>query len=100
MKIGWAKGTFDLISAIGRIKAAGREVQLRLMIGKAQAALIEDALADAGLAGEVDILELVPNWRVPDFIRSCDTVCFLERDFPVAIHGPIVPRRCSLAAPA
>jgi glycosyltransferase involved in cell wall biosynthesis len=91
-KIGWAKGTFDLISAIGRIKAAGREVQLRLMIGTAQAALIKDALADAGLAGEVDILDLVPNWRVPEFIRSCDTVCFLERDFPVAIHGPIVPR--------
>ncbi len=91
-KIGWAKGTFDLISAMGHLKSSGRRVRLKLMIGEAQAQLIRDAVADADIADDIEILELVPNWRVPDFIRSCDAVCFLERDFPVAIHGPIVPR--------
>ena len=38
------------------------------------------------------ILPLLPNWRVPGFIRACTAVCFLERDFPVAIHGPMLPR--------
>jgi glycosyltransferase involved in cell wall biosynthesis len=91
-KIGWAKGTFDLISAMGHLKSSGRRVRLKMMIGAAQAQMIRGAVADADVADDIEILELVPNWRVPDFIRGCDAVCFLERDFPVAIHGPIVPR--------
>jgi hypothetical protein len=38
------------------------------------------------------ILPYLPNWRVPEFIRACTAVCFLERDFRVAIHGPVIAR--------
>ncbi|MDN3358547.1 glycosyltransferase [Actinomadura sp. DC4] len=38
------------------------------------------------------MLPFVPHWKVPRFIRACTAVCFLERDFPIAIHGPVIPR--------
>jgi glycosyltransferase involved in cell wall biosynthesis len=91
-KIGQTKGTFDLIKALGQVRVGGSSFRLLFMIGEAQGKLLADHLAEAGIADWTRILPLLPNWRVPEFIRSCTAVCFLERDFPVVIHGPIVPR--------
>ena len=30
--------------------------------------------------------------QIPKYIKAADLTCFLERDFPIGIHGPIVPR--------
>src|SRR6185312_3060144 len=27
----------------------------------------------------------------PHFLRTCTAICFLERDFPIAIHTPLIP---------
>jgi glycosyltransferase involved in cell wall biosynthesis len=91
-KIGEAKGTFDLLRALGRLAAEGRSFNFLAMIGGASAEFLNPAIAQGGIAEQTTILPFMPNWRVPSFIRACTAVCFLERDFPVAIHGPIVPR--------
>jgi glycosyltransferase involved in cell wall biosynthesis len=91
-KIGQTKGTFDLIAALGRLASEGRRFQFLAMIGAAHGDALRPALVEAGLAERTWILPLRPNWRVPAFIRTCTAVCFLERDFPVPIHGPVVPR--------
>lgn len=91
-KTGAAKGTYDLIAALGTLAREGHEFRLLAMIGGPQGRRLRAALEAAGIAGRTEILPLVPHWRVPDFLRSCTAVCFLERDFPIAIHGPVVPR--------
>jgi glycosyltransferase involved in cell wall biosynthesis len=91
-KIGKAKGTFDLIAALGQLANEGCEFQFLAMIGTAQAQVLAPILREAGLSEKSCLLPFLPNWRVPSFIRTCTAVCFLERDFPIAIHGPIVPR--------
>lgn len=90
-KIGSSKGTYDLIAAAARVKAE-HPINLIFMIGDAQAEVVAPAVRRAGIEDRVSYLPLLPNWKVPGFVRACTAVCFLERDFPIAIHGPIVPR--------
>jgi glycosyltransferase involved in cell wall biosynthesis len=91
-KVGEAKGTFDLITALGRLAAEGRSFQLAAMVGHDSGPTMRTALLEAGIAERTLILPFLPNWRVPEFIRACTAVCFLERSFRVAIHGPMVAR--------
>jgi hypothetical protein len=91
-KIGISKGTFDLVTALGRLAAEGIPFELLAMIGSQQHEWISSALDAAGLSDRTRILPFAPHWRVPAFIRACTAVCFLERDFPISIHGPMVPR--------
>ena len=91
-KIGISKGTFDLIAALGTLARKGIEFRLAAMIGSAQGQFIASAVQQAGIDERTDVLPMLPNWSVPSFIRACTAVCFLERDFPVAVHGPIIPR--------
>jgi hypothetical protein len=91
-KVGAAKGTFDLITALGRLAADGRSFQLAAMVGNESGSTMRTALVEAGIAERTLILPFLPNWRVPEFIRACTAVCFLERGFSVAIHGPMVAR--------
>lgn len=91
-KIGAAKGTFDLIEALGRLAAEGRSFQFAAMVGHDSDPRMRTAVGKAGIAERTLILPFLPNWRVPEFIRACTAVCFLERGFRVAIHGPMVAR--------
>jgi glycosyltransferase involved in cell wall biosynthesis len=91
-KIEESKGTYDLIAALGRLAAEGLGFTLVAMVGQAQAQVMAPAVASAGLTGRSVFLPLLPNWRVPEFLRSCTAACFLERGFSVEIHGPVVPR--------
>ncbi|MEK6833384.1 MAG: glycosyltransferase family 4 protein [Nanoarchaeota archaeon] len=34
----------------------------------------------------------VANWIVPNALASCDVAMFLERDFPIVFHGPMIFR--------
>lgn len=91
-KIGTSKGTFDLIAALGALAGEGRALNLLALVGRAQGEALVSAVRDAKIEQRTYILPMLPNWRVPSFVRTCDAVCFLERDFPIAIHGPIIPR--------
>jgi glycosyltransferase involved in cell wall biosynthesis len=91
-KVGAAKGTFDLITALGRLAADGRSFRLAAMVGSEFGAIMRTSLVRSHIAERTLILPYLPNWRVPAFIRACTAVCFLERDFPVAIHGPMIAR--------
>jgi glycosyltransferase involved in cell wall biosynthesis len=91
-KIGRTKGAFDLVAALGRLAAEGLAFNLLALIGATQGGDLAGPLREAGLTGRTHVLPFLPHWRVPSFIRACTAVCFLERDFPVAIHGPMVPR--------
>lgn len=91
-KIGITKGTFDLIAALGRLAREGRVFRFAAMIGREQGESLLPALDEAGITDLTYCIPMLPNWRVPAFMRACTVVCFLERDFPIAIHGPVIPR--------
>lgn len=91
-KPGEVKGTYDLIAALGMLRAAGLEFNLLLLSGGWQQRQVCAALTESRLEDRTWMLPFLPHWRVPSFIRACTAVCFLERDFPIAIHGPVVAR--------
>jgi glycosyltransferase involved in cell wall biosynthesis len=91
-KPGQLKGTYDLIAALGMLRADGLDFNLLLLNGSAQRAEIAAALTGSGLGDRTWQLPFLPHWRVPSFIRACTAVCFLERDFPIPIHGPVIAR--------
>jgi len=89
-KPGEFKGTYDLVAALGSLHADGLDVNLLLLSGSSQDERLTAAIDAAGIANQTWRLPFIPHWRVPGFIRACTAVCFLERDFPVPIHGPVV----------
>jgi glycosyltransferase involved in cell wall biosynthesis len=92
-KLGQAKGTFDLVRALGQLKRAGLEFNfLALTQGYAQRVrAFLQCVADNCLEADTWLLPFLPHWYVPNFIRACTAVCFLERGFPIGIHLPAVP---------
>ncbi|MDF5753231.1 glycosyltransferase [Spongiactinospora sp. TRM90649] len=91
-KPGEFKGTFDLIAALGRVRESGRAFNLLLMAGRSRTGAVRAAVDEHGLRDRTWLLPFLPHWQVPRLIRACTATCFLERDFPVVIHGPVVPR--------
>lgn len=89
-KVGSAKGSFDLLHALSILKQEGLGFQfLALTQGQGFPAFAR-AVRDLGLGDRTWVIPFLPNWRVASFIRTCTAVCFLERDFPVKIHSPVV----------
>jgi|tagenome__1003787_1003787.scaffolds.fasta_scaffold20989909_6 glycosyltransferase involved in cell wall biosynthesis len=91
-KVGEAKGSYDLIAALGRLRAQGHQFTLLTMIGGADGGRFYTAIANAGLESSTYALPLLPHWRVPGFLRRCTAVAFLERRFPITAHRPGVPQ--------
>ena len=94
-KVGVTKGSFDLIESLSRIARTGLEfVFLTVACGHSEnlAAYYTAIASCPALAERSWILPPVAPWRIPPFLRCCNAVCFLERDFPITFHGPQVPR--------
>jgi hypothetical protein len=90
-KPGVFKGSYDLIGALGILRGLGLDFNLLLLSGASPDDQLATAIEAAGLTGRTWRLPFIPHWRMGSFIRACTAVCFLERDFPVPIHGPVVP---------
>lgn len=93
-KTGQAKGSFDLIRALGRLRAEGTKFNFLALTQGYDEAVIEFVkhVEDNALTEVTWLLPFIPHWYIPNFIRACTAICFLERDFPIKIHSPTVPR--------
>ena len=91
-KVGVAKGSFDLVESLARLQREGLEFNFLAMTQGRDFARFRSALMDSGLADRTWLLPFLPHWKVPEFLCACTAVCFLERDFPIKIHGPMVAR--------
>lgn len=92
-KVGPVKGSFDLVAALGRLAAAGRDFRFLALAGGApeQVGLFHEAIRAAGIEERTDVVPFLAHWRVPGFLRSLTAACFLERDFPID-HNPGIPQ--------
>lgn len=93
-KLGELKGTFDLIRVVAQLRQKGQRISL-LLVGSSweeQERKLTELLTNLNLSEAVTRLPFLPHWRIPEFVRLCQAVCFLERDFPIAFHAPVIPR--------
>lgn len=91
-KVGLFKGSYDLVHALSKLSREGLDFNFLAMTQGLQSEQFRSLVRSVGLDDRTWLLPFVPHWKVPGFIRACTAVCFLERDFPIAIHGPTVPR--------
>jgi glycosyltransferase involved in cell wall biosynthesis len=90
-KIGEQKGSFDLLHAARLLVDQGFAFHLVVLGRGWQEAEFGRLIAELGLARYVRMHPFIPHWRIPSFIRACDAVAFLERDFAIQAHTPTIP---------
>ena len=90
-KIGEQKGTFDLLSAARILIDQGFPFHIIVMGRGWSEARFGRQIADLGLSRYVRMHPFIPHWRIPGFIRACDAIAFLERDFAIRAHSPTIP---------
>jgi len=88
-KMGAAKGTFDLLEALTRLKRDS----IPFTLLAATHGSVEDEATFERLEASGDLkqcvrrLPFLPPQRVPSLLRACSMVCALERGFPIAAHS-------------
>lgn len=90
-KLGEFKGSYDLLHAMSRLVRDGFPFYLVAMSGGWQKDYFQHLAGELNISEYVRFLPFQPHWKVPAFIRSCTALVFLERDFPIAAHGPTIP---------
>ena len=90
-KLGEQKGSFDLLQAARLLINQGFPFHLVVLSRGWQEAEFVRQIAELGLARYVRMHPFVPHWRIPGFIRACNAVAFLERDFAIHAHTPTIP---------
>jgi glycosyltransferase involved in cell wall biosynthesis len=88
---GESKGTYDLVGALGIVRAAGLDFNLVLLSGYAQNQRLTAAIETAGIGDRTWRLPFIPHRRLAGFIRACTAVCFLERGFPAPTFDAVGP---------
>ena len=94
-KVGETKGSFDLVKALRVLAGAGMRfnfVSIPCGTPRRLEQYFGELTSDERLMEHSWVLPPLPPWRIPSFLRRCDVVSFLERDFPIAIHRPTIPR--------
>lgn len=89
-KVGVTKGSFDLLRALSMLKQEGLSFQFVALTQGQGFPEFARVVRSLGLDDRTWVLPFLPNWRIPSFIRACTAVCFLERDFPIKIHAPVI----------
>jgi glycosyltransferase involved in cell wall biosynthesis len=90
-KLGEAKGSYDLLAALGRLHARGLRFNFLAMTRGREMQPYRAAIREHGLERCTFLLPFIPHHKVPGFLRACDVVAFLERDFPITFHSPSIP---------
>jgi glycosyltransferase involved in cell wall biosynthesis len=90
-KIGEFKGTIDLLYSMSKLIKEGFQFYLVTMSNARFYPRFLDLVRKLELKDYIKFVPFQPNWRVRDFIRACDAVAYLERDFPIAEHTPVIP---------
>ncbi|QDP94814.1 glycosyltransferase [Microlunatus elymi] len=91
-KVGEFKGSFDLVEGLRRMRSARYNL---VVLSSGPPVALEQMHARAtelGVAGNITWIPFIPHWEIPQFIRGCTAVAFLERNFPIAIHRPGIMR--------
>lgn len=97
-KPGQAKGTGELIAALGKLKLQGYSFNFIAVFGSHGLKLekVQSQVRQAGIEDCTYFLPYIPHWSIPKFLRMCTAVCFLENRFSIPIHRPQIPREVAM----
>jgi len=93
-KVGRTKGSYDLLDALDTLLESGLEFHFVTLSGGQSHmfdAYLKNLAERSNLRKQTVTLPFIAPWRVPEYLRLCDMVCVLERDFPIEQHRPRVP---------
>lgn len=90
-KVGRVKGSYELVDALSDLVAGGLRFNFVPIVCGADVERYLDYLACSPLGAFATVLRPVPPWRIAGYLRACDVVAYLERDFPIAGHAPVIP---------
>jgi len=95
-KIGITKGNYDLLRALEILAIKGIKfsfVQIPCGTGESLRRYFKRILGSKSLLNNTWIIPPLPPWRIPEFLSLCDATCFLEREFLITFHTPMIPRK-------
>ncbi|MEX0934022.1 MAG: glycosyltransferase [Candidatus Paceibacterota bacterium] len=90
-KTGETKGTGVLLDALAILKRDGLNIKLKAHWGGKDLSRYLYQIRELGLEDMVEVNDFIPHWHIPDFIRSCDAILFLENRFKITFHQPSIP---------
>jgi glycosyltransferase involved in cell wall biosynthesis len=94
-KIGEAKGSYRLLEALDRLAQKGLAFNFLSIANFRCPEMVRYCTEIAerkDLARRTWVLPALAPWRIPAFLKTCNIVCFLEHDFPITFHTPLIPR--------
>jgi len=93
-KVGKAKGTMVLIQALTELAKEGYNFNfLAVSTGHylTLKSFYQSVIDNTELSSRTWLLQAMAPWKIPEFIRTCNAVCFLENNFDIPYHTPSVP---------
>lgn len=90
-KTGETKGTGVLLDAMASLKCDGSEIKLKTHWGGRDLSRYLYQIKELDLESTVEMNGFIPHWHIPNFIRSCHAILFLENRFGITFHQPSVP---------
>lgn len=86
-----SKGIYELLNALHGIN---EDFFLLLITGGKNIQKLNMFIQKSKLKSKTIIMPFMPPWKIPSVIKASTCVIMPERDFPIAIHTPILPREC------
>lgn len=90
-KLGEPKGSFDLLEALAVLHKEGQKFNFIAMTRGRDQLRYRKEIKRHRLDGCTWVLPFIPHHKVPGFLRACNVLTFLERDFPITFHTPTIP---------
>jgi len=88
-KAGETKGSFDIFHILKHLK---NDFLFVYITTPSSSEKLKSIAKELNIDDKVHFLKFVSNIEIARFIKSSSVACFLERNFPIPIHGPIIPR--------
>ena len=91
-KTGESKGTDALFDALTLLRKEEVRIKVRAHWGGRNISQYLQKIRDFALDGDtLNVSGFIAHWRIPEFIRSCDAIFFLENRFSIGFHHSSVP---------
>lgn len=92
-KLGICKGIYESLECVKRINEKSYTINLYLMChgDNREHLKLNSFIESNNLSRSVFILPFVQNYMIPSFIKKMNVVMFLENNFDIKSHSPVIP---------
>ncbi len=93
-KCGETKGSWDVVKALQQLTQKNVDFQFVYIMpsfGRVAKAFLKFVFTHTEILDKIWILPPIPYLNIPKFVKLCDIVLCLERDFPIGFHNVSIP---------